>query len=64
MEMNHTGMTKAEWIRILRAAGLDGGGLHAFHRELERSSPGSHEELLRWLGIPPQEIAQIREKSR
>ena len=59
-----TGMTKEAWIRILRAAGLDDAGLDTWHREFERSAPASHEALLRWLGIPPDEVTRIRTASR
>ncbi|HET9597100.1 MAG TPA: hypothetical protein VFP65_16040 [Anaeromyxobacteraceae bacterium] len=64
MELENVGMTKVEWVRILRAAGLDDAGLDAWHRELERSAPTSHEALLRWLGIPSDEVARIRAASR
>jgi len=64
MDLENTGMTKDAWVRILRAAGLDDDGLHTWHREFERSAPASHEALLRWLGIPPDEVARIRAASR
>jgi hypothetical protein len=64
MDLENTGMTKETWVRILRAAGLDDAGLDAWHRELERCAPASHEALLRWLGIPPGEVARIRAASR
>ena len=64
MDLEDTGMTKEMWVRILRAAGLDDAGLDAWHREFERSAPASHEALLRWLAIPPAEVARIRAASR
>jgi MerR family transcriptional regulator, thiopeptide resistance regulator len=64
MDLEKTGMTKELWVGILRAAGLDDAGLHAFHRELERRAPASHEAFLRWLGIGAEEAARIRAAAR
>lgn len=53
-------VTKAMWVDMLRAAGLDEGGMQRWHREFERAAPEGHQELLASLGIGTDEIAAIR----
>jgi hypothetical protein len=53
-------MNKAHWMSLLRAAGLDEEGMHRWHREFERRFPHSHQEFLEGLGIPEEEIRDIR----
>ncbi len=53
-------VTKAMWVAMLRAAGLDEAGMCRWHCEFERLAPEAHQDLLASLGIPPQEIEAIR----
>ncbi len=55
---------KAQWVALLRAAGLDDAGMSAWHREFERVAPAAHQDFLESLGLPPAEVARIRSRSR
>ena len=57
-------MTKARWVSILSAAGLDDAGMRKWHAEFERSAPEAHQDFLESLGIEPTELAAIRQMSR
>ena len=57
-------ITKEKWVAILRAAGLDEEGLWNWHVEFEKTSPQAHQDFLESIGIPPEEIAAIREWSK
>lgn len=62
---NNTGViTKAVWVSILKAAGLDNDGMKNWHVEFERNSPGAHQEFLESIGIDEKEIMVIRDWSR
>ena len=55
-----SGMNKAVWVAILRAAGFQDMDMQAWHREFERLAPSEHQRFLENLGIPEEEIATIR----
>lgn len=57
-------VNKAQWIEMLRAAGLDEVGMHKWHCEFEQRSPEAHQAFLESLGIDALEITQIRAFSR
>ena len=57
-------MDKERWITLLRAIGLDDEGMVTWHQEFEKLSPLLHQEFLEGLGIPGEEIKQIRQLSR
>ena len=57
-------MTKEKWVTIMKAAGLDEAAMHRWHVEFERAAPDEHEEFLRYLHIPGDEIRSIRQWSR
>lgn len=57
-------VNKAQWIEMLRAAGLDDAGMHKWHCEFEQRSPEAHQAFLESLGIDTHEIMQIRAFSR
>lgn len=57
-------VTKAQWVAMLRAAGLDEAGMQKWHCEFEQRSPEAHQDFLESLGISTEEIAQIRAFSR
>jgi DNA-binding transcriptional MerR regulator len=55
---------KKLWVEMLQAAGMDGQARGRWHAEFERRAPDGHEEFLRSLGIPAEEVAYIRRWSR
>jgi MerR family transcriptional regulator, thiopeptide resistance regulator len=57
-------LDKAQWVALLRAAGLDDAGMNAWHREFERSAPEAHQDFLESLGIPEADVRRIRAASR
>jgi len=52
------------WIEMLEAAGMDQNARKRWHMEFERRAPAEHDEFLVALGIPPEEVARIRRRSR
>lgn len=57
-------LTKDKWVSMLRAAGLDDEGMRNWHIEFEKNSPEAHQDFLESIGIPPDEIALIRNISK
>lgn len=57
-------VTKEQWIDLMRKAGLDDDGMNRWHHEFETSSPEAHQDFLDSLGLPVEEIALIRKRSR
>lgn len=51
---------KAQWVAMLRRAGMDEAGMARWHREFERHSPEDHHVFLLSLGIPEAETRAIR----
>ena len=52
-----------EWVAMFRAIGLDDARMSAWHVEFERRHPQAHESFLRWLDLPEQRIAEIRDRA-
>lgn len=52
------------WVEMLEAAGMDEKARKRWHAEFERRAPEAHDEFLRLLGIPLEEVAKIRRWSR
>ena len=59
-----TMITKEKWVEIMRASGLSEDNMHRWHAEFERAAPEEHEEFLRFLQIPDEEVQSIRNWSR
>jgi DNA-binding transcriptional MerR regulator len=57
-------LDKRRWVQILAATGLDEDAMHRWHVEFEALAPEAHLDFLESLGIPPREVASIREWSR
>jgi MerR family transcriptional regulator, thiopeptide resistance regulator len=57
-------VTKALWVEMLRAAGLDEAGMQRWHQEFECRAPDAHQAFLASLGIASTEIEAIRDWSR
>ena len=59
--VNHnTKLNKEMWIDMLREAGMDENAMDHWHAEFERRAPEEHNDFLLSLGIPEQEVAEIR----
>jgi len=52
------------WVAMLRASGMDDVDMQRWHDEFERNAPAAHHSFLLWLGIPEDEIQQIRKNSK
>jgi DNA-binding transcriptional MerR regulator len=48
------------WVALLRSAGYDEAAMNEWHARFEYSDPRKHEQFLRRLGIPTEEIRTIR----
>ena len=57
-------ITKEKWVSIMRGCGFTEEQMHNWHAEFERAAPTEHQEFLEFLHIAPEEIAQIRTRSR
>ena len=57
-------MGKKEWTEMFEAVGIDHETMHRWHSEFERRAPEAHQSFLEWLSIAPEEIHQIRDRSR
>ncbi len=53
-------MTKAAWVDMFRAIGLNEAQMRQWHTLFEQRHPQQHQAFLEWLQIQPAEIAQIR----
>jgi len=60
LERHSRVITKAIWVSMLRAAGLDDAGMENWHREFELTSPEAHQDFLESIGIDEDEIKAIR----
>jgi DNA-binding transcriptional MerR regulator len=57
-------LTKAKWVAVLRAAGMDEAEMRQWHVAFEAESPLAHQDFLESLGISAREIRRIRRWSR
>lgn len=57
-------MNKAQWVKILRASGMDENAMRQWHIEFERDLPEAHTDFLESLGIEQEEIAEIKALSQ
>jgi DNA-binding transcriptional MerR regulator len=55
---------KQLWVKMLSAAGMDEKAMARWHAVFERRAPQAHHEFLVSLGIPENEIIDIRDWSR
>jgi MerR family transcriptional regulator, thiopeptide resistance regulator len=60
---NHS-LDKATWVKILKKSGIDDDGMTNWHKEFENHAPKAHQEFLENLGLPEEEIKNIREWSK
>ncbi len=52
------------WVAMFREIGLDQAQMHRWHHLFETRHPADHLRFLEWLGLPPDEIDRIRDRSR
>jgi len=57
-------ITKASWVALLEAAGLDETGMQKWHTEFEKTAPEAHQDFLESIGIDKDEISLIRAQSK
>ena len=55
---------KKGWTDLLAAAGFSEADMHAWHIGLEKSMPKKHQAFLEYLGVPAEEIFEIRSWSK
>lgn len=55
-----TYVKKEDWVAMFREIGLDDETMVKLHRLFESRHPQGHESFLQWLGIPAEEVEQIR----
>jgi DNA-binding transcriptional MerR regulator len=56
-------MDKATWVALLRASGFTDADMDRWHEAFERTAPDRHQCFLAFLGISPEEISGIRDRS-
>jgi DNA-binding transcriptional MerR regulator len=54
---------KNAWIEILRLSGMNETDMQHWHAEFEHNAPHAHHSFLLWLGIPEDEVLEIRMRS-
>ncbi len=59
-----SGLNRDKWVALLRAAGMSDDDMMQWHIQFENLFPDDHQAFLHSLGIPKDDIAQIREASR
>jgi DNA-binding transcriptional MerR regulator len=57
-------MSKAQWVALLAAAGLDDDDMWQWHRAFEERMPEAHQDFLESLQNDSDEIREIRQRSR
>ena len=53
-------VTKARWVEIMKAAGLNEQDMKNWHKQFEKMEPDAHQEFLESLSIDAEEIKKIR----
>lgn len=53
-------VNKNDWIAMFKEVGMDEGAMKKWHRLFEARHPEGHADFLKWLGLPPDEIARVR----
>lgn len=57
-------VSKKEWVDMFREVGLTEDQMSQWHRVFETRHPEGHGAFLAWLGLPSDEIADIRSRYR
>lgn len=56
-------LSKEKWTKVMRDSGFSDEDMHRWHRQFEKDAPEDHEEFLRFLRIPEEEVKRIRKWS-
>ena len=56
-------ITKDQFVALLNDAGVTDAQKHKLHALFEARHPEAHEAFLQWLGVPPEDIRNIRAHS-
>jgi DNA-binding transcriptional MerR regulator len=57
-------LTKEKWTQVMRDSGFSGDDMRRWHAQFEKAEPEEHEQFLRYLHIPEDEVKSIRDWSR
>lgn len=57
-------VTKDQFVAVLNDAGITDAQKQKLHAAFEQKHPEAHQNFLEYLGMPADQIAQIRAKSR
>lgn len=57
-------LTKERWTQVMRDSGFTDDEMHRWHKQFEKDAPEDHDEFLRFLHIPEEEVKRIRRWSR
>ena|ERR1700744_728596 len=57
-------LSKEKWTKVMRDSGLSDDDMRRWHAQFEQDAPDDHEEFLRFLHIPEDEVQRIRAWSR
>ncbi|MCK6556673.1 hypothetical protein L6Q96_19165 [Candidatus Binatia bacterium] len=52
------------WMAMLREVGLSDADMQRWHAIFEEKHPEQHASFLEWLGLPVEDIAAVRRRSR
>ena len=55
-------VSKKDWVAMFREVGLTEDQMSQWHRVFETRHPEGHGTFLAWLGLPSDEIADIRSR--
>ena len=61
--MQHA-VSKTDWVDMFKEIGLTDDQMNQWHKLFETRHPDGHEAFLAWLGLPANEIADIRNRYR
>ena len=61
--MQHA-VRKTDWVDMSKEIGLTDDQMNQWHKLFETRHPDGHEAFLAWLGLPANEIADIRNRYR
>lgn len=57
-------ITKDQFVSVLNDAGISDAQKHRLHAAFEKRHPEAHQSFLEYLGIPAEQVVQIRSQSR
>jgi DNA-binding transcriptional MerR regulator len=57
-------LSKEKWTKVMRDSGFTDDDMRRWHAQFEKDAPEDHDEFLRFLRIPDDEVKTIREWSR